>query len=172
MKQIKINLPFDNKILSNLKVNDKILLSGVIYTARDAAHKKMFDAKKAPINLKGQVIYYTGPTPTPPKKIVGSCGPTTSSRMDEFVDFMVNEIKISAMIGKGKRSRKVIDVCKKNKVLYLIAPGGCGALIADCIRKFELVAYPELLAEAIYKMEVFEMPLVVGIDVLGNYIYE
>jgi fumarate hydratase subunit beta len=161
----------DKDILNDLVVGDEIFLSGIIYTARDAVHKKIYDDGHSPIDLKNQVIYYTGPTPTPDGKIIGSCGPTTSSRMDIFTPFMIEKIGISAMIGKGKRDKSVIDSCVKNSVVYFIALGGCGALLADCVKKVELIAYPELLSEAIYKLEIKNMPLIVGIDTKGGYIY-
>ena len=170
---IKITAPFvDRNVLKELLVGDEVFVSGIIYTARDAAHKKIFDDGKAPIDLANQVIYYTGPTPTPAGKIIGSCGPTTSSRMDIFTPFMLEKIGISAMIGKGKRNSDVIQSCIENSVVYFVAPGGCGALLADCVKNMELIAYPELLSEAIYKLEIKNMPLVVGIDTKGGYIYK
>ncbi len=173
MKSKRIVAPFlDRNIFSGLAVGDEVLLSGTIYTARDAAHKRIFDAKKAPLELKDQVIYYCGPSQTPRGKVIGSCGPTTSSRMDSFTPFMLSEIKIAATIGKGKRGVKVIDSCVKNKAIYLVAPGGCGALLANSVKKCEVAAFSDLLSEAIYKLEIVDMPLIVGIDVNGNYIYE
>ncbi|MCP4481947.1 MAG: TRZ/ATZ family protein [bacterium] len=168
----RIQLPLQGrKVLENFIAGDEILLSGVIYTARDAAHKKMFEAGKAPIDLRDKFIYYTGPTPTPPQAIVGSCGPTTSSRMDNFVEFMLADLQTVGMIGKGKRSALVADACKKYKAVYFIAPGGCGALLANSVTKIELVAYPEFLSEAIYRMEVEDMPLIVGIDIFGSDVF-
>jgi fumarate hydratase subunit beta len=166
----KINLPLNDKIVSEFKTGDKLLLSGVIYTARDAAHKKMFISKKLPFDIKNQVVYYVGPTPKRPGKIIGSCGPTTSSRMDAFTPYLLSK-GLKAMIGKGKRSREVVDACKKYKAVYLIAPSGCGALLAKCVKKVELIAYPELLSEAIYKFDIENFPVFVGIDSKGKSIY-
>lgn len=169
----KITAPFyDKSIFETLLVGDEVELSGVIYTARDAAHKRIYTDGTSPIDLKSQVIYYTGPTPTPKGQIIGSCGPTTSTRMDKFTPFMIDKIGISAMIGKGQRSKEVIDHCIESKTLYFVAPGGCGPLIAACVKSIELVAYEDLLSEAIYKLEVVDMPIIVGIDLHGGYIYK
>ena len=169
----KLTAPFvDRSELEKLVIGDEILLSGTVFTARDAAHKKIFEAKEAPLSLKNQVIFYTGPTPTPIGKIIGSCGPTTSARMDFFTPFMVEKVGIAGMIGKGKRDASIVELCIKNKVVYFIAYGGCGALLASCVKKMEIAAYPELLSEAIYKLEIENMPLIVGIDVYGGNIFK
>jgi len=158
-----------------LKVGDFIKIDGIIYTARDAAHKKIFELikknKKLPFDLSGNLIYYIGPSPAPPGKIIGSAGPTTSSRMDIFTPEFY-KMGLKATMGKGGRSREIIDTCKKYKSIYLITFGGCGAYLSQFIKKVELIAFEELGAEAIYKMEVKNFPAIVGIDIYGNYIYK
>ena len=172
---MKVETPLkENKIL-NLKAGSKIELSGCIYTARDAAHARLFeliqDNKKLPIPLKGQVIYYVGPAPAKPGKVIGSAGPTTSSRMDKFTPCLLQN-GLKGMIGKGKRNEKVKKAIQKYKGLYFAAVGGAAALIAQKIKKAEIVAYPELGPEAIRKLEVHNFPLIVVNDVYGNDLYE
>jgi len=161
--------------MQNLKVGQEIRFSGVIYTARDQAHKRLVEAikagKKLPINLKGAVIYYCGPTKTPKGKIIGSCGPTTSSRMDDFTPALL-KAGLLAMIGKGARSKEVIAAIKKHKAVYFLVYAGCGALISKYVKKATPVAYQELGPEAIYKLEVRDLPLIVGIDCSGRSIYK
>ena len=170
-----LKTPFKNNDLPKLRAGDQVLLSGVIYTARDQAHKKLAELiknkKKLPLKLKNQTIYYCGPSATPRGKVIGSCGPTTSSRMDEFVGLFLN-LGLLAMIGKGRRSKKVRDLIKKHKATYLIAPAGCGALLARGVKSKKLVCFKELGPEAIYRLEVENFPLIVGIDTRGRDIYK
>jgi len=170
----KINTPLERKKIEKLKVGEEILLSGVIYTARDRAHKRLIEAlrrnKGLPINLKDAILYYCGPTKTPKGKIIGSCGPTTSSRMDEFTPPLLKR-GLAAMIGKGSRSEEVKRAIKKYKAVYFLTYAGCGALLAKNIKKSERVAYKELGPEAILKLEVKDFPLIVGIDARGRSIY-
>jgi len=171
----KISIPVTKKSIRNLKVGDEVLLSGLIYTARDQAHKRLVELiknkKKLPLKLRDQIIYYCGPTVTPKGKAIGSCGPTTSSRMDEFTGALLGS-GLSAMIGKGRRNRKVRDLIKKHKAIYFIAPAGCGALLAKKVTSKRLVCFKELGPEAIYRLEVKDFPLIVGIDTKGRDIYK
>ena len=170
----RLNTPLENKAIKNLKAGQHVELSGVIYTARDQAHKRLFNAinqkKSLPIDLVGQVIYYCGPTLTPGGKIIGSCGPTTSSRMDEFTPSLL-KIGLSAMIGKGRRSKEVIMAIKKYHCVYFLTYAGCGALLSKYVREKRPVAYKDLGPEAIYRLQVEEFPLIVGIDCNGCDIY-
>ena len=165
----------NEKYIETLKAGDEIKLSGVIYTARDQAHKRLVDAaksgKRLPLDLKGAFIYYYGPTKTPKGKIIGSCGPTTSSRMDEFTPFLLGR-GLKGMIGKGARSKEVRAAIKKHKAVYLLAYAGCGALISKYVKKVTPVAYQDLGPEAILKLEVKDFPLIVGIDANGGSIYD
>jgi fumarate hydratase subunit beta len=160
--------------IQNLKAGEKIAFSGILYTARDQAHKRLAEAiknKKAlPINLKGAFIYYCGPTKTPKGKIIGSCGPTTSSRMDEFTPQLL-KAGVMGMIGKGSRSLEVVKAIKKYKAVYFLTYAGCGALLAKYVKKATPLVYKDLGPEAIYKLEVKNFPLIVGIDARGNNIY-
>jgi fumarate hydratase subunit beta len=160
---------------TKLKVGDKIFFSGTIYTARDQAHKKLTEAikqgKKLPIDLKDAIIYYCGPTKTPKGKVVGACGPTTSSRMDEFTPILL-KAGLKGMIGKGARSQEVIRAIKKYKAVYFLTYAGCGALLSEYVKKAGAIAYKDLGPEAIYQLEVKDFPLIVGIDAQGNDIYE
>jgi len=161
--------------IRDLKVGDQVLLSGVIYTARDQAHKRLIQAlrqgKKLPVDIRGKIIYYCGPTKTPRGKIIGSCGPTTSARMDDFTPELLRA-GLRVMIGKGNRSSDVIAAIKKYKAVYLLAPAGCGALLARKVRKAKVVAYHDLGPEAIRKLEVKDFPLIVGIDSKGRGLYD
>lgn len=172
MKAIKT--PLSKEDIIRLKVGDEVLLSGIIYTARDQAHKRLSEArnkfKKLPVDLKGEVIYYCGPTKTPKRKIIGSCGPTTSSRMDDFTPALL-KAGLVGMIGKGSRSREVIAAIKRYKAVYFLAHAGCGALISKYIKKAAPIAYKELGPEAIHRLEVKDLPLIVGIDSKGRNIY-
>ncbi|MCM8796025.1 MAG: FumA C-terminus/TtdB family hydratase beta subunit, partial [Candidatus Omnitrophica bacterium] len=148
----------------NLKVGQCISFTGIIYTARDQAHKRLVEAikrhKKLPFDLKGALIYYCGPTRRPKGKIIGACGPTTSSRMDEFSPFLL-KAGIKAMIGKGRRSEGVVEAIKKYKAVYLLTYAGCGALLSKYVKKVKLLAYADLGPEAIYCLEVKDFPLIV-----------
>ena len=158
----------------NLRVKEKILFSGTVFTARDQAHRRLVKALKRgerlPFDLKGAVIYYCAPTRTPKGRVIGSCGPTTSSRMDEFTPALL-KAGVAGMIGKGARSKKVIAAIKKYKAVYLLAYAGCGALISRYVKKATLVAYPDLGPERILKLEVKDFHLIVGIDARGRSIY-
>ena len=171
----KISVPLDKKEIDNLKIGEEVLLSGTIYTARDQAHKRMAEAikkgKRLPVDLKGQIIYYCGPTKTPKGKVIGSCGPTTSSRMDEFTPQLL-KLGLKGMIGKGRRSKEVITAIKKYKAVYFLTYAGCGALLSRYVKKAKPVAYQELGPEAIYKLEVEDFPVIVGIDSEGRSIYD
>lgn len=172
---IKINAPFTKKSIASLKAGDEFLLSGVIYTARDQAHKRLTDLiknkKYLPFNLKNQIIYYCGPTAAPKGKVIGACGPTTSLRMDIFTEALLKE-GLTAMIGKGRRNIKIRNLIRKNKALYLIAPAGCGALLAKKIKRKKLICFKDLGPEAIYRLEVENFPLIVAIDAKGRDIYK
>jgi fumarate hydratase subunit beta len=167
----KIKLPLTLEEVMSLRINDRVLISGEVYTARDQAHKRLTQEKKMPIDLKGAVIYYCGPTPAPRGKIIGSSGPTTSSRMDEFTPALLKK-GLLAMIGKGRRSKEVIQAIKKYQAVYFLTYAGCGALLSKYVKKNEPVAYQDLGPEAILKLEVKNFPLIVGIDALGNDIYK
>ena len=166
---IKLKLPLNTNELEKLNAGDEILLSGDIYTARDAAHKRMID--KLPFDIKGQVIYYVGPSSTKPGEIYGSCGPTTSSRMDVYTPYLFDQGMI-ACIGKGKRSKEVKQAIIRNKGIYFVTIGGLGALLQKCVKKVEDVAYEDLGTESIKKITVEDFPVYVGIDTKGNDIYE
>lgn len=175
MGEIKISTPLAREIAEKLKVGDNVLLSGVIFTARDAAHKRLCDLirmdRRIPLNLKDAVIYYTGPTPPPPRRPIGSCGPTTSSRMDPFTPDILR-LGPSGMIGKGDRSGKVRKAIKRHRAVYFLATGGIGALLSTKVRSAKPILFKELGPEAIYKLEVKDFPLIVGIDSKGRDIYD
>ena len=172
---IEIRAPFKNDDIEKLVCGDIIKLSGVIYTARDAAHKRMIDAinnnEKLPFDVDGSGIYYVGPSPNKKNQVIGSAGPTTSYRMDDLtVPLLERGLKV--MIGKGKRSEEVINSMIKNKAVYLAAMGGAGAYISNTIKKCEVIAYEDLGPEAVRKLEVEDLQLIVAIDCYGNNIYE
>jgi fumarate hydratase subunit beta len=175
MAAIQLICPISDEEIKTLKAGERVLLSGTIYTARDAAHKRMSEAlqngKELPIQIAGQVIYYVGPTPAKPGQVIGSAGPTTSGRMDKYTPALL-ELGLKGMIGKGYRSDEVVESIKKNKAVYFGAIGGSGALIARTIKSSEVIAYEDLGPEAIYKLEVKEFPAVVIIDSEGNDWYE
>jgi len=170
-----ISTPFTRDISGLLQAGDQILLSGTIFTARDAAHKRLFDvikrSEKLSLNLSEQIIYYTGPTPASPGHVIGAAGPTTSSRMDRYTPTLISQTGLTGIIGKGNRSDKVIDAFIKYHCTYFAAVGGAGALLSQCIKKCEPVLYEDLGPEAIYKLEVKDFPLVVSIDCRGNNLY-
>ncbi|PIP19770.1 MAG: fumarate hydratase [Candidatus Omnitrophica bacterium CG08_land_8_20_14_0_20_41_16] len=170
-----LNAPIQEKYIRELKAGDEVTLSGTIYTVRDQAHKRLIQdigrGKELPFDTKGAVIYYCGPAKAPKGRVIGSCGPTTSSRMDEFTPLLLKK-ELKAMIGKGRRSKEVIAAIKKYKAVYFLAPAGCGALISKYIKKAETVAYPDLGPEQILKLEVKGFPLIVGIDSQGGSIYD
>lgn len=170
----KINTPLGKEEIENLKVGNEVLLNGIVYTARDQAHKRLIQAlsqgRKLPFDIKGQVIYYCGPTPVPKGKTFGSCGPTTSSRMDEFTPALL-KAGLKGMIGKGSRSKGVSIAIKKYKAVYFLTYGGCGAFLSKYVKKARPVAYQDLGPEAIYELELKDFPLIVGIDSAGRSIY-
>lgn len=171
MLPIKIISPFDQKTIDSLKSGNRVLITGTIYTARDAAHKRMYEAiqrgESLPFNVEGQVIYYVGPTPQKPGQIIGSAGPTTSERMDKYSPSLL-DYGLKGMIGKGYRSKEVVDSIKKNKSLYLAAIGGSGALIARTIKSMDVIAYEDLGTEAVRKITVENFPAIVINDSYGN----
>ncbi|MBO5407967.1 MAG: Fe-S-containing hydro-lyase [Clostridia bacterium] len=171
--EIKIHTSEVEKI-KNLKAGDLVLLSGVIYTARDAAHKRLTEAlergEELPINIKNAIIYYAGPTPPKPGEVIGSCGPTTSYRMDKYAPTLLDEGQLG-MIGKGLRNQDVIDAIKRNEGIYFAALGGAGALISKAVKEAEIVCYEDLGAEAIRKLTVEDLALTVVIDKDGNNLY-
>ncbi|PHV70833.1 fumarate hydratase [Sporanaerobium hydrogeniformans] len=171
----QINTPMDKETARSLVAGEKVLLNGIIYTARDAAHKRIIEQHKEgkpfPMHLKDIAIYYAGPTPHKPGQVIGSCGPTTSGRMDAYApQFMAWGETV--MIGKGLRSQEVIEAMKKYGAVYLTAIGGAGALLAKCVKKMECIAFEDLGAEAIYKLTVENFPVIVTIDSQGNNLYE
>lgn len=167
--------PMTKEDAGKLQAGDYVYITGTIYTARDAAHKRMYEAKKnnepLPIELKNNIIYYLGPTPARDGQVIGSAGPTTASRMDKYAPTLLDEGQ-TGMIGKGKRNEAVIASMKKNGAVYFAAIGGAGALLSKCIIKSEIVAYEDLGTEAIRKLEVKDLPVIVVIDSHGNNMYE
>lgn len=170
-----LQAPFKKEELKELHAGDYVYISGVIYTARDAAHKRMEECLNAgqdlPIRIEDQVIYYMGPSPAREGRPIGSAGPTTASRMDKYTPKLL-DLGLSAMIGKGKRSPEVLDAIVRNRAVYFAAVGGAGALLSKCIKKAEVVAYEDLGTEAIRRLEVENLPAIVVIDSLGNNLYE
>lgn len=162
-----INTPIDDKIVSELKAGDYVYLTGTVYTARDAAHKRLYEAlqrgEDIPLELQNNIIYYLGPSPAREGQVIGSAGPTTSSRMDKYTPLLL-EKGLKGMIGKGKRSDEVIESMHKNHAVYFAAIGGAGALLSKCIKKSEVIAYGDLGTEAIRKLEVENLPIIVVID--------
>ena len=170
-----INTPIDDKIVSELKAGDYVYLTGTVYTARDAAHKRLYEAlqrgEDIPLELQNNIIYYLGPSPAREGQVIGSAGPTTSSRMDKYTPLLL-EKGLKGMIGKGKRSDEVIESMHKNHAVYFAAIGGAGALLSKCIKKSEVIAYDDLGTEAIRKLYVEDFPVIVVIDSEGNNLYE
>ena len=169
-----ISTPIDDITRTSLRIGEEVLITGVIYTARDAAHKNMVETlnkgEKLPFALEGQVVYYVGPTPEKPGQAIGSCGPTSSYRMDKYSPILMKE-GLKVMIGKGERSDELVSEVKKHKAVYLIAIGGIGAKLSKTVMKSELIAYPELGAEAVRRLEVVNFPAIVAIDSLGNTLF-
>lgn len=170
----RISPPLDRAKTCSLLCGDEVLFSGVIYTARDQAHARIADAVKSrrrlPFDLRGQIVYYCGPTDTPPGAVIGSCGPTTSRRMDAFSPALL-EHGLAGMIGKGDRSDAVIAAIKRFRGVYFLAYAGCGALVSKFVTESAIVAYPDLGPEAIRRLTVRDMPLVVGIDSRGGNVF-
>ena len=171
----RITLPMTKEQRESLRAGDSVLLSGTIYTARDCAHKRIFalldEEKELPFPLRDAFIYYAGPCPAPEGKACGSCGPTTSARMNSFAPRLF-DLGLQGMIGKGEMSEEVRAALKRNKAVYFAAIGGAGATYGNAVKRAECVAFPDLLSEAVHKMEVEEFPLVVAIDSEGGSIYD
>ena len=171
----KISAPITEKDTVNLNSGDYVYITGTIYTARDAAHKRMAEALSAgqplPIDMKNNIIYYMGPSPAREGRPIGSAGPTTASRMDKYAPKLL-DLGLKGMIGKGKRSKEVIDAIIRNNAVYFAAVGGAGAILSKCIKKSEVVAYDDLGTEAIRKLYVEDFPCIVVIDSNGNNLYE
>ena len=171
----RIQTPLTKDTARTLQAGDYVYLSGTIYSARDAAHKRLTESlakgETLPLPLENEIIYYLGPTPARPGQVIGSAGPTTSSRMDKYAPELLN-LGQTGMIGKGRRSDAVIASMKKNSAVYFAAAGGAGALLSKCIKKAEVIAYEDLGAEAIYKLEVEDFPVIVVIDCEGNNLYD
>ena len=175
MKTLNIKSPVDEKTIKKLKAGDQVFITGVIYVGRDAAHKRMVEAldqgKPLPFDIKGQAIYYMGPAPAKPGQPIGSAGPTTSGRMDAYSPRLMAE-GLKVMIGKGMRSQAVKDAIKKHGAIYLAAIGGAGALISKSVKKSQVIAYGELGAEAVLRLEVENFPATVINDIYGGDLYE
>ena len=175
MANVHITTPLTRDKVKELKAGDSCLISGVIYTARDAAHKRLCElvaaGKELPMDVADSIIYFVGPTPAKPGQAIGSAGPTTSYRMDAYSPILIEQ-GLTGMIGKGKRGPEVIDAMKKHGAVYFGAIGGCGALLSECIKEAEIVAYEDLGAEAIRRLVVKDFPVVVIIDSEGNNLYE
>lgn len=173
--EIRIETPLTEDKVKGLKAGDSVLISGEIYTARDAAHKRLIEIlnrnEELPMDIKNAIIYYVGPTPAKPGMEIGSAGPTTSYRMDPYTPMLL-DLGLKGMIGKGTRNKEVIESMKKNKAVYFAAIGGAAALIAKSIKKAELIAYEDLGSEAIRKLYVKDFPVIVAIDSEGNNLYE
>ncbi len=170
-----INAPFDKETADSLKAGDYVYITGTIYTARDAAHKRMYEAlaegKELPLEMENTVIYYMGPSPAREGRPIGSAGPTTASRMDKYAPSLL-DLGLRGMIGKGKRTEEVKNAIARNHAVYFAAVGGAGALLSKCIKSSEVIAYDDLGTEAIRKLEVENFPVIVVIDSDGNNLYE
>ena len=175
MSNIQIQTPFTPEDARRLRSGDSCLISGVIYTARDAAHKRLCEllekGEPLPIDLKDSIIYFVGPTPAKPGQAIGSAGPTTSYRMDAYSPLLIAQ-GLTGMIGKGKRNEEVVSAMREHGAVYFGAIGGCGALLSKCIKKAEVVAYEDLGAEAIRRLEVEDFPAIVVIDSEGGNLYQ
>lgn len=171
----RINVPMSKETAQNLRIGDYVYLSGTIYTARDAAHKRMQEAlangQELPFDIKGNIIYYMGPSPAREGRVIGSAGPTTASRMDKYTPQLL-DLGMSAMIGKGKRTQEVADAIVRNQAVYFAAVGGAGALLSKSITDSEIVAYEDLGTEAVRKLTVKDFPVIVVMDALGGNLYE
>lgn len=171
----RIQVPLQEKDIEELRAGDYVYLTGTIYTARDAAHKRMYESMKKgetlPIELRGNVLYYLGPSPAREGQVIGSAGPTTSSRMDKYTPDML-DAGLKGMVGKGKRSPEVVEAIKRNHAVYFAAVGGAGALLAQCIKEAQVVAYEDLGTEAIRRLYIEDLPVIVVIDKEGNNLYE
>ena len=172
---MRIDLPLTPDTVKKLKAGEFVLLSGTLFTARDAAHKRLCEAiergDELPFPVEGATIYYTGPTPAPPGRVIGSAGPTTAYRMDPYVEPLLKK-GLLGMIGKGARKGEVPELIKKYQAVYFAAFGGCGALLGKCIKECEIIAYPDLGTEAIRKLTIEDFPVFVAQDSFGNTIYK
>lgn len=172
----KLTTPLTEEAIKNLKAGDSVALSGVIYTARDKGHKRMVETMAAggelPVDLNNQLIYYVGPAPAKPGQPIGSCGPTTSGRMDSYAPVLMREAGLKGMLGKGPRSQGVIDAMVECGAVYLAAIGGTGVSISHSVKKAEVIAYDDLGTEAIRRLEVEDLPCIVAIDSEGNNLYQ
>jgi len=170
-----INTPLTDKVINNLKAGDRVLLNGIIYTGRDAAHKRLAEliekGEELPMDIMNQTIYYVGPCPAKPGQVIGSAGPTTSGRMDSYAPLLM-EHGLKGMIGKGIRNQQVVDSIIKYNAVYFAAIGGAGALLSEAIKEADVIAFPDLGAEAIYKLRVENFPVTVIIDNKGNDLYK
>ena len=171
---ISVHTPLDQSVVESLRCGDFVEITGTIYTARDAAHKRLVEMieqdRPLPFELKGQIIYYAGPCPAKPGQVIGSIGPTTSGRMDAYAPLLI-QLGLSGMIGKGSRNQQVIDAMIRYKSVYLTATGGAGALLAQCVKKTEVIAFEDLGTEAVRKLVVEKFPVIVAIDSKGNNMY-
>ena len=174
-KTVKLTPPLTDKDVLDLEIGDHVFISGVLYSARDAAHRRLLDLLEAgqplPMELKGQIIYYVGPSPARPGRVIGAAGPTTSYRMDSYTPTLIR-LGLKAMIGKGKRSPEVLAAMQEYHAVYLGATGGAGALISQCIKDARVIAFPELGPEAIHRLEVEDLPTIVINDCQGRDLYE
>jgi len=174
-KVTQITTPLTDDMLEKLHIGDRVLITGTLFTARDAAHKRLVElvreGKALPFDIKGAIIYYVGPTPPKPGSVIGSAGPTSSYRMDSYAPLLIAQ-GLKGMIGKGARGKEVVEAMQKYKAVYFVATGGAGALISKTIKKAEVVAYEDLGAEAIRKLEVENFPALVVNDIYGNDFYE
>lgn len=174
MEKKTVRLPLSEETIASLHAGDQVLLSGPLYVARDAAHARMNEAldrgEKLPVDLRGQVVYYMGPSPAPPGKVIGAAGPTTSHRMDKYTPRLL-DLGLKGMVGKGNRTEPVQKSIRKNRAVYFAAVGGAGALLSEAIRSEEVLAYADLGAEALRKLEVMDFPVIVVIDADGENLY-
>ena len=170
-----IEAPLSEEVVRSLEAGDYVYITGIIYTARDAAHKRLYDSilkgEEIPFDLTNNIVYYLGPTPAREGKVIGSAGPTTSSRMDKYAPLLMEQ-GLKGMIGKGKRNEDVLSAIKDNTCVYFAAVGGAGAILSKCIKKSEVIAYDDLGTEAIRKLEVKDFPAIVVVDCKGNNLYE
>ncbi|WP_026486408.1 Fe-S-containing hydro-lyase [Caldanaerobius polysaccharolyticus] len=171
---MKLTTPLTSQVINDLKAGQEVCITGIVYTARDAAHKRMIQAleegKPLPVDVKGQIIYYVGPCPARPGQVIGSCGPTTSGRMDAYTPKLLS-MGLKGMIGKGERSEEVIKAMVRYGAVYFAAVGGAGALLSQRVKSARIVAYPDLGPEAIYELYVEDFPVIVAIDCRGNSLF-
>lgn len=171
-----ITLPLTDEVARELRAGDKVLLSGEMLVARDAAHKRLYEAynngEELPVDLSGEVIYYMGPSPAREGRAIGSAGPTTATRMDKYTPTMISKLGVRATVGKGRRSDEVVSAMIENGAVYFAAIGGCGALLSKCITKSEVLCYDDLGTEAVRRITVENFPLIVAIDSEGNNLYK